>query len=49
MGDRSEGVAERGQFSAYLSCIVALCNENTLETGSLSCSRSSFIHNLMAS
>jgi hypothetical protein len=49
MGDRSEGVGERGQFSPYSRRIVGLCNENTGKTGPLSHLRSRFIHNPAAS
>ncbi len=45
MGDRNEGVGERGQIFPDLRRIVGLCNENRGEFGPLSHFRSRFIHN----
>ena len=45
MGDRNEGVGERGQFFSDLRRIVDLCNKNRGEIGPLSHFRSRFIHN----
>ena len=44
MGDRSEKVGERGQFSLDLRRIVGLCNENRGEIRPLSRLRSRFLH-----
>ena len=45
MGDRSEGVGERGQFFPHLRRIVGLYNENAGKIGPLSHFRSRFSHN----
>ncbi len=45
MGDRNEGVGERGQILLDLRRIVDLCHSNPGKFGPLSRFRSRFIHN----
>jgi len=49
MGDRSEGVGERGEILPDLRRIVGLCYSNRGEFGPVSHFRSRFSHNPAAS